>query len=1009
MIMKTNTRHTELNNRHAELVSASLINKTPNQVRGDRHLSKFRMTIFCFFLITTRLFASPATSVQEYTLENGMQVFLLEDSSDARVHIEFTCRAGFSSQTQSTNGFFKLFTRLVKAATPSLNFTDVQCNADSSRYFLDISPSQTEDALFTLSDAVFSLDFSDEMISKEFSDLKKEVSDNANTMSTLINAAIDSRVFSGAPWQHDSGIYPPVFKKTSEKTARTILKQIGEQWYTPKNCAIFISGNINTERTLIWLRNSFGRFYSSFRTPQEKPAAPVNRQRKYVLHSNEISGNLTQLVIQYTMLDMEQSDLLALTLGYEGSLFKQLLLGFEELNIPGDEYINVSAAHKKDSSRLIIQTLLQPPEDKKAAAKTNSFKQAELFLSQLSLIPEVVRPEEFEYAKNQLEYSLNRTAAVPQKLMENLSSFWALQPYLQPDFQINLQPQENPSEEYASPTTELMMNRSQKLRKNTLTESLAQLESEQPFIFILINSKDYKANKKAYTAAGFEEINEKNASWYVQEMFKEMREEAAPQTNQLFTILSNTSDNNYYQKNKNSISQSELSNGIKVYSKQNSLSHQTSLVLSIKGGKYNSNDDNGFEEVMINLLAGMIQKKLFAGQEEGLITGAPYVTSRTDLFSSQIIIEFDTEDTLAACRIIADAIIFGEIAPADADRAVSARKYRKRLENGTAANQMYGKLIENLYGAGGLANIYEAENEILSDTDYTKILAAYPALLDASRYSVIAVGNVDTNLTQILEKTLGLLTQTNLPGAGDGLNSSDGLSSPDQQMAAYEPSSPDGQSSPDEQSSSALPATPAQIRDLYVTVRHTFLTDIPAEKAGPQPAVLIPTTEFLDPVIYGGKAPPQGTKEAALYNAVLSYLGTLIGENYAVSVQLPKAGLELGTLTVQNVARTRELDSQYKSAVQKIEEELGKLQANENIVRAIKDNWIQKEMYETGSNTGTALLMQKGFELTPDKAALWYLEEYNYIQNATAQDFLEILEYFPVRAQFRVYSSDSKK
>ena len=972
-----------------------------------------RFAVIAIFFLTVRLFASPAAAVQEYTLENGMQAFLLEDSSDARVHIEFTCRAGFSSQTQSTNGFFKLFTRLVKAATPSLNFTDLQCNADSSRYFLDISPSQTETTLFTLSDAVFSQDFSDEMISKEFSALKKEVSDNANTMSTLINAAIDSRVFSSAPWKHDSGIYPPVFKKTSEKTARTLLKQIGEQWYTPKNSAIFISGNINTERTLIWLRNSFGRFYSSFKTPQEKPAAPVNRQRKYVLHSNEISSDLTQLVIQYTMLDMEESDLLALTLGYEGSLFKQQALSFEELNIPGDEYINVSAAHKKDSSRLIIQTLLQPPEDKKAAAQTNSFKQSELFLKQLDLIPQIVRPEEFEYAKNQLEYSLNRTTAVPQSLMENLSSFWALQPYLQTE--------ENDSEDYASPTAELMMNRSQKLRQNTLTESLAQLQSEQPFIFILINSKDYKANKKAYTAAGFEEINEKNASWYVQEMFKEMREETAPQTNQIYTVLNDAGDNNYYQKNKNSIAEAELSNGIKIYTKQNTLSHQTSLVLSIKGGKYNSHDDNGFEEVMINLLAGMIQKKLFAGQEEGLITGAPYVTSKTDLFSSQIIIEFDTEDTLAACRIIADAIIFGEIAPADADRAVSARKYRKRLENGTAANQMYGKLIENLYGAGGLANIYEAENEILLDTDYTKILAAYPALLDASRYSVIAVGNTDSNLTQILEKTLGLLTQTNWQSSLDEQNSHN------KPLASYEPSSPDGQSthsaqsspntqiSPNGQSSSNGPSSPdqpaasAKNRDLYVTVRHTFLTDIPAEKAGPQPAVLIPTTEFLDPVIYGGKTPPQGTKEAALYNAVLNYLGTEFAGNYAVNVQLPRAGLELGTLTVQNVTHTRELDAQYKTAVQKIQEELNRLQANENIVRAIKDNWIQKEMYETGSNTGTALLMQKGLELAPDKSALWYLEEYNYIQNASSQDFLEILEYFPVRAQFRVYSADSKK
>ena len=108
--------------------------------------------------------AAPVNAVQEYTLENGMQIFLLEDSSDAQVHIEYTCRAGFSSQTQSTCGFFKLYTRLVKAATPEIVFTDVQCNADSSRYFVDISPAKLEATLFDLSDAVFGVDFSDEVL-----------------------------------------------------------------------------------------------------------------------------------------------------------------------------------------------------------------------------------------------------------------------------------------------------------------------------------------------------------------------------------------------------------------------------------------------------------------------------------------------------------------------------------------------------------------------------------------------------------------------------------------------------------------------------------------------------------------------------------------------------------------------------------------------------------------------------------------------------------------------------
>lgn len=925
------------------------------------------------FILAVPLFASPATQVQEYTLENGMQVFILEDSNDAQVHIDFTCRAGFSSQTQSTNGFFKLYTRLVQAASPALNFSEVQCNADSSRYLLDLSPSQVSDTLFTLSDALFNPDFSDELLKAQLNALKKEVTDNKDSMSVCINAAIDSRVFSAAPWKHDSGIYPPVFKKTSEKTARTIIKQISEQWYTPKNSAIFIYGNLNTEETLLMLRNSFGRFYSNFRTPVEKPAAPVNHQRKYVLHSSEISPDLTQLVIQYTLLNIEESDLLALALGYQGSLFKQQLLSFEELNIPGDEYINLSAAHKKDSSRLILQTLLQPPEDKKLAATTNSYKQTELFLKQLDLIPHILRPEEFEYAKNQLEYSLSRTAAVPANLMDTLSSFWALQPYFNSE--------ETDIGDYASQTARLLMSRKTKLREPSLQESLTRLLSEEPFIFVIINSKDYKANRKAYAAAGFEEITEKNASWYVQQIFKDViKENEALSQTKLYTTAS-SEDNNYFQKNVDSISHFQLSNGIKVFTKENPLSEQTSLVLSIKGGKYNSADDNGFEEVMINLTAGLIQKQLIATQEEGLLTGAFYVSSETELSTGKIIVEFDQEDSNAVFKLISNAIVYGEIAPADADRAVSSRKYKKRLENGTAANQMYSKLISKLFGQDKRTEVFEAEKEILLDTDYTKILSSYPAILDASRYSIILCGAVKENLLPRLEESFGLLA-------------------PQNKQAEKEISS----DFPEADFSSA--------KNVQVSVRHTFLTDIPAEKAGPQPAVLIPTTEFLDPVIYANKAPAAGTKEAALYNALLNYIGSKIEKTNPVTIQLPRKGLNFGSLTVQNVTHTRELDSLYKTIIKDISEKLLRLQSNTTIVEEIKNCWIKNQMNQTSSNTGTALLMQKGLELfgtTNETSPLWYLNEYNYIQNSTSQDYLEILDYFPVIPPARVYSIDSKK
>ena len=135
------------------------------------------MTLFYIFLLTIHLSATPATRVQEYTLENGMQVFLLEDPTDAQVHIEYNCRAGFSSQTQSTCGFFKLYTKLIQAANPAINFSEIQCNADSSRYYIEASPSEVNDILFRLSDAVFSPDFSDDLLRGQLNSLKKEVSE----------------------------------------------------------------------------------------------------------------------------------------------------------------------------------------------------------------------------------------------------------------------------------------------------------------------------------------------------------------------------------------------------------------------------------------------------------------------------------------------------------------------------------------------------------------------------------------------------------------------------------------------------------------------------------------------------------------------------------------------------------------------------------------------------------------------------------------------------------------
>ena len=174
-------------------------------------------------------------NIQQVTLENGLQIFLLENNSDALVHINIIFKAGFSNQTKETNGFFKLFTKIIQTSTPQITFSNAECLSDFSSYSLEITNEQLSKTLSTLSRTFFEPVFSQETMQDELAKMKNEVNKNAKELSTLINSSIDSRIFSEEPWKHDSGIYPSLFSKNSVDSARTILTQISETFYTPQN------------------------------------------------------------------------------------------------------------------------------------------------------------------------------------------------------------------------------------------------------------------------------------------------------------------------------------------------------------------------------------------------------------------------------------------------------------------------------------------------------------------------------------------------------------------------------------------------------------------------------------------------------------------------------------------------------------------------------------------------------------------------------------------------------
>lgn len=929
--------------------------------------------LLLIILLSAFIYANPAKAVKEFTLENGMQVFLLEDFSDALVHVDLEIKAGFSNQRPDNIGFFTLYSNLIKANTSNLNFSLVECKSDASSYKFTTANSALEKDLESLAQAIFNSQFSDDLIKEELDLLKKQVQEDSKTPAYLINSAIDSKIFSSAPWKHDSGIYPSIFKYLTTSQARNYLDDIKYNFYQPQKAALFVSGNINSESIYNLINNYFGKYYSSVKNTKDKSLSESQNGRKFVIYDDEFSKDLTQVVIQYTLMDMEKADILSAVLNNNYSTFKKNALNIEELNIPGNEYINVAQAHKEDKTRLIFQTLLQKPENSKI--KSNSLKQSLEFLNQVLKIKDDLTENEFESGKSNLLYNQKKICQSSSIFMQNLSDFWIMQNYT------NYFWPEDKLEDYPySLTVAKMMARSNYLDKISREECIKSLEAEEPFLFVIINTKDFKDLEKEYLEAGFQPLNSKNASWYLQAMYKNIKDQLKPNSEQISYNSRNSLDNEFYKKNLDSIKCHQLENGIKIITKNNPNSQGLSILLNVKGGKMISANDNGFEEVMVNLLSHLIQREIYNYQLQGIILGNPSISSQTDVFTSHILIDCDYMDFSAIITAMSKALIYGQIPPASADRAVANRQYKKRLENGSAVTQLICHGISDIYPASDFSKIYDSKNEVLQNTSYTDILSAYPSLLNANKYDFIICGNY-TNEEEIINTI-------------------------SQNFSKLEKT---------EDISFNLPEGKLPKKSSKVTIKHTFLTDIPAQEAGPQPAVLVPTTEFLDPAIFYFQA-PEDSKNLYLFNALVNYLETLLTEEIKnnprlketkVLAQLPQAKMNFASLIFTNVAHTKEIDACWKLSINKLKKELenNPLQTSQKI----KNYWNLKELESSGSNSGTALLLQKGFEYNFEEAkAEFYLEEYKSIQSANAQDFYSILNYLPITPEYRLYSKDSK-
>ena len=956
-------------------------------------------------------------SLQVLTLKNGLTVFIKQDSASALVHTRFVCKAGFSSQSASDAGFFPLFTQLFFANTSDEIKVTSECKADSSTYTADVPEFLLKDFLLEIKERCTKQSFSDELIDRKYNELKRQIMEYNNTTSSFINSAIDSRVFYEEPWKQDSGIYPAIFNSYTSAQIRTIIRDIGRKYYTSDNCALFLTGNLNIEKTYSLLESIFGEwetYYSGkpFYNGTKKYKSP--EKKKYVLVADELSEDMNQLVVQYTSLSMAQADLLSASFSAYNSLFIEETLKEKKLGIRGKNYIDCASAHKSNCSRFIIQTLFEKNEFNN---NVSPVEQVNIFLDKIQKYS-ILSAKQFSNAKEKILAKYKTLTGSPSIAMDTLSDYWSL------DSSLSTQ---GFYQRFLS-LVDSIQNESERNIYETISK-------EEPLVFLLLNTENFYRYKKDLLNEGYELITKENASWYSNETKAlKSKEEALEKQNKLNqenqneiaeeTFEGPSFAQDFYRKNISTIKTKKLKNGIPVVLKENKESQTISLLIKINGGEIiSAKNQKLLRTVLINLASQNIQYEISSLMRIGKFSGISNVSAWTTEYASYISINCMKEDLKLVLQSVFNAVVFADFTPILADSLIQEQKNQTLLKNGSLSWQLRANALEYLYRKTPLENYYNTDLAPLKSTNWNSVEKGYAELLDASLYTLFLAGDIQTSqILNAAEETLGLLKEIT-------------------------------------ERKTITPLQPFfKNKNRYVQLRHTFTSDLPAELAPKESPILVPTKIFYDPAQLFFQS-PESFEKRELFNALLYYFKYMLKndleENQRLTVFKATYQNQVGILEAQNLSKPVKYVNAYKNlyektkeilsfipkaSVEKTEEKTEEKAVNENIkekyikeinktqenmsqenteeqnqlleeqnkiLKTIKSLYIQSELSKTQTNEGLTQLIESGFaESSPDQ----YLQTYRIIENASASDFLEILEnYLNDSKCFKVYSVDSKK
>lgn len=212
---------------------------------------------------------SDVTSLKKYSLENGLELFVLENHAVPLARIQITFRCGSIAQSAETAGLFHLYEHMMfkgnkvyktqsefQAAMREIGVANWNggTSDESVSYHFTVSSEKIEKGIEFWANAIRFPLLNPGELKTEKNVVMDEIRGYFDDPGDIYQSAIDKALYFKFPWRRDVAGYEQAVRNATP----AMLRQIQNTYYIPNNAALFIGGDVNPDQVLQIVKKYFG-------------------------------------------------------------------------------------------------------------------------------------------------------------------------------------------------------------------------------------------------------------------------------------------------------------------------------------------------------------------------------------------------------------------------------------------------------------------------------------------------------------------------------------------------------------------------------------------------------------------------------------------------------------------------------------------------------------------------------------------------------------------------------